>query len=158
MAWDPAVIAAVGGAVGAILAGIPGVISALSAARKANEAIAKVENVGKQVGQHVYEVRDRMNTESARGEAIQRQVETLVAKSPPERISEQSVSSYVRKAKAAQSAAEDAARQAKEMLAAAQMMLGQTPTDAMKTMPHTPSFTGKVPLPPPVGPLKDEDD
>jgi len=143
MAWDPAVIAAVGGACGAILAGIPGVISAIVAARKATETAAKVDSVGKQVGQHVYEQRDRDSTLMERLGSTQRAAEAAAMK--PSAVPEETVSGYRRRAKAAAEELEGLVQQAK-------MVMGHTPTEKVRVVPMTPGYTGKVPPPPPVKP------
>jgi hypothetical protein len=132
-------------------------MAAEDAARSAVRAEATINTVGKQVGQHAYEVRDRLNTESLRAETMQRNIERVAS-----RVPEESVSGYVRKAKAAQQASESAARAAQESLAQVSMMLGMTPTERVivsDPRDSTPPLKGPAPpLVPPywVPPKKDE--
>lgn len=136
-------------AIGGILIGWR---SSNRAAAKVTEAIQpvarKVDDVGRQVGQHSYEMRDRASTEALRGETIQRGVEALVA-AKSTKPSEQSVWNYVRQAKASQNEAQLAAAQALHALEQVQLMLGQTPTVKVPSAPLGP-------IPPPVPPLEDE--
>lgn len=140
-------------AVGGLLVGILGTRRAQAAAAQAASTAmqpvsAKMDEVGRQIGKHTYEVRDRMNTEQLRGETIQRNVEALVT-AKNERPSEQSVWNYIRQAKAAQSEAQVAATQAQHALEQVQMLLGQTPTSKVAvqplvgpTPPHIPKVGG----------------
>jgi hypothetical protein len=141
-------------AIGGVLVGILGTRRARDAAAQAaatavQPVTRKMDEVGKQIGQHTYEVRDRMNTESSKSDAIQRQVETLVA-NQSSKPSEQSVWNYIRQAKASQNEAQLAAAQAQHALEQVQLMLGQTPTIRQPVQP----LTG--PVPPPVPKLGDD--
>ncbi len=129
-------------------------IAAEDAAKSAVRAETTINAVGKQVGQHAYEVRDRLNTEALRAETMQRNIERVAA-----RVPEESVSGYVRKAKAAQQASEDAAKAAQDALAQVGMMLGMTPTERLivsDPRDSTPPLRG--PSPPQVVPLWQEKD
>jgi predicted RNase H-like nuclease (RuvC/YqgF family) len=141
-------------AVGGLLVGILGTRRAQAAAAQAattamQPVTRKMDEVGKQIGQHAYEMRDKMSTEALRGETIQRGVEALVtAKS--DKPSEQSVWNYIREAKKSQNEAQIAAAQAQHALEQVQMLLGQTPTAKVTVYPVT------GPPPPPVPPVKGE--
>lgn len=138
-------------AIGGVLVGILGSRRAKQAAIDAMQPVTKkMDEVGKQIGQHTYEVRDRMNTETVRAETIQRGVEALVAAKPEKAPSEQSVWNYIREAKKAQSEAQIASAQAQHALEQMQMLLGQTPTSKVVKVYEV---TG--PTPPAVPPLKD---
>jgi hypothetical protein len=146
------IITAVGGVIIAWRTSRGAKMAAEDAARSSIRAEATINTVGKQVGQHAYEVRDRLNTEALRAETMQRNLERMSS-----RIPEESVSGYVRKAKAAQQASEDAARAAREALSQVNMMLGMTPTDRVLVHPMEATPPLKGPLPPPVPPLKGDD-
>jgi predicted RNase H-like nuclease (RuvC/YqgF family) len=142
-------------AIGGLLVGILGTRRAQAAAAQAASSAmqpvsAKMDEVGRQIGKHTYEVRDRMNTEALRGDTMQRNIETLVA-AKSERPSEQSVWNYIRQAKAAQNEAQVAATQAQHALEQVQMLLGQTPTAKVTVHPVT------GPTPPTIPPLKGGD-
>jgi hypothetical protein len=137
-----------------LVAGITG-LPAIWAAVTAYRAKVGVDAVGKQVGQHVYHVEDRANTESLRAETIQRQVEALVARpapGPPAPIQETTVGSYVRKAaqaaEAAQAAAESSQKAVEDLKT---FVLGHTPTIVMETADVVPL---KGPAPPIIPPYK----
>ena len=131
--WTQVLVAAITGA------------PAIWAAYTASRAKKAVDGVGQQVGRHVYEQRDRDSTAMERLGAIQRAAETAAMKQA--RIPEETVSGYRRRAKAAAEELEGLVQQAK-------MVMGHTPTERVPTV----GFSGKVPLPPPVPPLKDDDD
>lgn len=139
--WTQVIVATVTG-----VPAIVGAVGALWAAAKAREAKAGVDEVGKQVGRHVYEQRDRDSTLMERLGSTQRAAEAAAMK-PANAIPEETVSGYRRRAKAAAEELEGLVQQAK-------MVMGHTPTERI---PVT-GFTGKVPPPPPVPPIKDDDD
>jgi hypothetical protein len=159
---DPNTIAAYGTALAGVITAIGGLLVGILGTRRAKDAAAsaaasamqpvsqKMDEVGRQIGRHTYEVRDRMNTETVRAETIQRGVETLVTakQSAP---SEQSVWNYIRQAKAAQNEAQLAAAQSQHALEQVQMLLGQTPTAKQVIHPITAA------PPPTIPPLKDDD-
>jgi phosphopantetheine adenylyltransferase len=154
---SPDLIAAYCTGAAGIITAIGGVLVGVLGSRRAKQAAAdavipvmrKVDDVGKQVGQHNYEVRDRLNTEALRGETMQRGIESLVT-AKENKPSEQSVWNYIREAKKSQSEAQIAAAQAQHALEQVQMLLGQTPTAKVTVYPVA------GPPPPPVPPLKGE--
>ncbi len=135
-----------------LVAGIAGA-PAIWAAWTASKASRKVDDVGKQVGQHVYDAKDRANTEALRAEIIQRQVESLVQRpvqAPQQPIGETTVSGYVRKAqKAAESAQEAAEKTAAAVEELKTMVLGHTPVVKLEVEEPL-----KGPAPPPISPLR----
>lgn len=141
--WTQVIVATVTG-----VPAIVGAVGALWAAAKAREAKAGVDEVGKQVGRHVYEQRDRDSTLMERLGSTQRAAEAAAMK--PAAVPEETVSGYRRRAKAAAEELEGLVQQAK-------MVMGHTPTERV-AVPPAPGFTGRVPLPPPVPKLDDSDD
>lgn len=140
--WTQVIVATVTG-----VPAIVGAVGALWAAAKAREAKAGVDEVGKQVGRHVYEQRDRDSTLMERLGSTQRAAEAAAMKQGP--IPEETVSGYRRRAKAAAEELEGLVQQAK-------MVMGHTPTERVPVASL--GFSGKVPPPPPVPPIKDDDD
>jgi hypothetical protein len=159
---DPNIIAAYGTAAAGVITAIGGLLVGLLGTRRAKDAAAsaatsamrpvsqKMDEVGRQIGQHAYDVRDRMNTEALRGETIQRGVETLIT-AKQAAPSEQSVWNYIRQAKAAQNEAQLAAAQSQHALEQVQLLLGQTPTTKVLVHPITAA------PPPTIPPLKGEE-
>ena len=138
--WTQVIVATVTG-----VPAIVGAVGALWAAAKAREAKAGVDEVGKQVGRHVYEQRDRDSTLMERLGSTQRAAEAAAMK--PAAVPEETVSGYRRRAKAAAEELEGLVQQAK-------MVMGHTPTERVAVQ----GFTGRVPPPPSVTPIKDDDD